>query len=125
MPTLASEACSACAAEVSAGRSLRYEAPMVNPFGWPHVASAVFAAVRAPVGCVLALYRSNGVYPPMPGGSSVVAIAPPAYGPPHAVCRSVLFAAYSIAWRQARLFSGATLGVMEVNHARLPGTASA
>src|SRR6202034_3317487 len=112
MPTRASDACSACAAEVSAGRSLRYEAPMVKPFGWPHVVSACLAAVRSPVGCVLALYRSNGVYPPMPGSSSVVAIGPPAYGPPHAVCRSVLFAAYSTAWRQARLFSGATLVLM-------------
>ena len=45
----------------------------------------------------------------MPGSSSVVAIWPPAYGPPQAVCRSVLFAAYSTAWRQATLFSGATL----------------
>src|ERR1700722_14291278 len=112
MPTLASDSCRACAAEVSVGRSLRYEAPTVKPFGLPHLASAAFAAVRSPVGCVLALYRSNEVYPPMPGSSSVVAIPPPAYGPPHAVCRSVVFAAYSTAWRQARLFSGATLVLM-------------
>src|ERR1700749_2577348 len=108
MPTLASDACRAWIADVSAGRSLRYEAPTVKPFGWPHLASAAFAAVRSPVGSVFALYRSNGLYPFMPGRSSVVAIWPPAIGPPHAVCRSVLLAAYSIAWRPATLFSGAT-----------------
>ena len=84
----------------------------MKPFGWPHLASAAFAAVRSPVGSVFALYRSNELYPFMPGSSSVVAIWPPAYGPPHAVCRSVLFAAYSTAWRQATLFSGATLVLM-------------
>src|SRR5215469_9011674 len=112
MPTRASAACSACTAAVSAGRSLRYDAPTVKPVGWPHLVSAAFAAVRSPVGSLFALYWSNEVYPPIPGSSSVVAIWPPAYGPPHAVWRSVLFAAYSIAWRQFTLFSGATFVLM-------------
>src|SRR5215471_7267204 len=112
MPTRASDACSAWMAAVSVGRSLRYEAPVVKPLGCPHRCSAALAAVRSPVGWLFALYRSNEEYPPMPGSSSVVAIAPPANGPPHSVCRSVLFAAYSTAWRQARLFSGATFELM-------------
>ena len=43
------------------------------------------------------------------GTMIVLAIAPPAIGPPHAVCMVTLSAAYSIASRQCRLFSGATL----------------
>ena len=42
----------------------------------------------------------------------VLATDPPATGPPHAVCTFVLFAAYSTASRQCRLFSGATLVLM-------------
>ena len=45
----------------------------------------------------------------MLGDMMVLATAPPATGPPHAVCTSVLFTAYSTASRQCRLFIGATL----------------
>src|SRR5712691_1922831 len=45
----------------------------------------------------------------MLGGSTVLAIAPPATGPPYAVCVVTLFTAYSTASRQCRLVIGATL----------------
>ena len=45
-------------------------------------------------------------------GMIVLAICPPAIGPPHEVCIVVLSAAYSTASRQCRLVSGATLVLM-------------
>src|SRR6516162_269237 len=100
MPTLASAACVAVATATSFGRSLRKVITVLKPFGFPQAASSCLALVRSPCGLVVASYRSNGCIPTTFGGAAVLAIAPPAYGPPYAVWLLVLLAAYSSALRQ-------------------------
>src|ERR1700730_10471486 len=108
MPTLESDSCSASAAFLPLA-VLCVAMTVRKPLGCPQDCSAAFALLRSGVpalpvkGCRLASE------PDRFGGIIDAAIAPPAVGPPRAVCNATLSAAYCTALRHSRLSIGGTV----------------